>query len=55
VEHLPECDPSRLPEVQDQLGRAMKTKGLRATVEIMPPNSFERTEFKAKRVIDRRR
>lgn len=54
VEHLPECDPNRLPEVQDQLGRAMKTKGLRATVEIMPPNSFERTEFKAKRVIDTR-
>ncbi len=54
VEHLPDCDPSRLPEVQARLGQAMKTKGLRATVEIMGPNSFERSEFKAKRVIDKR-
>ncbi|MCF8109542.1 MAG: hypothetical protein K9J81_11200, partial [Desulfohalobiaceae bacterium] len=54
AERLPDCDSNLLPELERQLARAMKTKGLRTIVEVHEPNSFERTEFKAKRVIDKR-
>ncbi|MCF8105778.1 MAG: hypothetical protein K9K64_09860 [Desulfohalobiaceae bacterium] len=55
AERLPDCDRALLPELERQLARTMKAKGLRTTVEIHEPNSFERTEFKARRVIDRRK
>lgn len=32
----------------------MKAKGLRTIIELKEPNTFQRTEFKAKRVIDER-
>ena len=32
----------------------MKAKGLRTIVKMMEPGSLERTEFKAKRIIDER-
>ena len=32
----------------------LKTKGLRTLVQMHPPGALERTEFKARRVIDQR-
>jgi phenylacetate-CoA ligase len=41
--------------MRDEAMRALsKTLGLRAKVEILPPGTFPRTDFKARRVIDDR-
>jgi len=37
-----------------KLERELKARGLRTVVQMLEPNSLERTEFKAKRVIDQR-
>jgi len=49
-----QTDPSIVPELKGLLARELKKKGLRAIVQLMEPGSLERTEFKAKRVIDKR-
>ncbi len=54
VEHASHTDSSRLPQLQTEIGQTMQAKGLRAKIEIVAPNTFERTEFKAKRVVDQR-
>ncbi len=49
-----QTDPSIVPELKGLLSRELKKKGLRAIVQLMEPGTLERTEFKAKRVIDKR-
>lgn len=40
--------------LKSRLERELKARGLRTVVQMLEPNSLERTEFKAKRVIDQR-
>jgi len=41
-------------QLRKKLENELKIRGLRAVVQMMEPGSLERTEFKAKRVIDKR-
>jgi phenylacetate-CoA ligase len=54
AEHVPGTDTARIPEIKERLAQTMKAKGLRTRIELKEPNTFQRTEFKAKRVIDER-
>ena len=47
-------DPALLPELKSTLEGALKARGLRTIVQMKEPGVLERTEFKAKRVIDTR-
>lgn len=55
AERTPQTDPALLPGLKARLGGELKARGLRAVVELMEPGTLARTEFKARRVIDRRR
>ena len=55
AERSPQADPEILPELKARLAGELKARGLRAVVELMEPGTLTRTEFKARRVIDRRR
>ena len=46
--------PDTVPYLKTKLESVLRERGLRTLVEILEPNTLERTEFKAKRVIDRR-
>ncbi len=46
--------PAVLPQLKDRLESELKARGLRATVHLLEPDRLERTEFKAKRVVDKR-
>jgi phenylacetate-CoA ligase len=50
-----QADPAIMPELKARLAAELKLRGLRAVVQMMEPGTLERTEFKAKRVIDQRR
>jgi phenylacetate-CoA ligase len=54
AEYEPGTDTARIPEIKERLAQTMKAKGLRTGIELKEPNTFQRTEFKAKRVIDER-
>jgi len=54
AERAHQADPSIAPELKALLSKELKKRGLRAVVQLMDPGSLERTEFKAKRVIDKR-
>ena len=54
AEYSPEVDSNLVPELKVKLEAGLKARGLRTVVQMMEPNSLERTEFKAKRVIDKR-
>ena len=54
AEPLPDAPGDAYPGLKKELERRMKTAGLRCMVRMMEPGSLERTEFKAKRVIDQR-
>ena len=43
-----------IPALKAKLEKELKARGLRTVVQMLEPNSLERTEFKAKRVIDQR-
>jgi phenylacetate-CoA ligase len=43
-----------VPELKRRLESELKTRGLRTNVQMLNPGTLERTEFKARRVIDRR-
>jgi phenylacetate-CoA ligase len=45
---------AQIPELGQRLEKDLKARGLRTVVEIMEPGTLERTEFKARRVIDER-
>jgi phenylacetate-CoA ligase len=55
AERSPQADPAIMPELKSRLAGELKSRGLRAVVQMMEPGTLERTEFKAKRVIDQRR
>ncbi len=46
--------PEMLPQLKNRLESELKGRGLRAVVQILEPDRLERTEFKARRVIDQR-
>jgi len=54
VEHTPEVSPQQVPEIQRKLEIELKTRGLRTIIQMMTPGSLERTQFKARRIIDKR-
>ena len=47
-------DAAQGPTLKKQLESQLKSKGLRTIVQLMDPGTLERTEFKARRVIDKR-
>jgi len=47
-------DPALVPELKAKLEARLKASGLRTSVQMMETGALERTEFKAKRVIDKR-
>jgi phenylacetate-CoA ligase len=54
AEASPEMDQALVPELKAKLEGQLKARGLRTNVQMMEPGTLERTEFKAKRVIDKR-
>jgi len=50
----PEVDPGLVPELKAKLEAQLKACGLRTNVQMLEPGALERTEFKARRVIDKR-
>ena len=54
TEALPEVSGGQIAALQNELANQLKAKGLRTIVQMMEPGSLERTEFKAKRIIDKR-
>jgi phenylacetate-CoA ligase len=54
TEPLPEIDATKIHTLEKELVAQLKTKGLRPIVQMMDPGSLERTEFKARRIIDKR-
>jgi len=54
AEYVKGTDPERIPQLQKRLESELKARGLRSIVQMMEPDRLERTEFKAKRIIDKR-
>jgi phenylacetate-CoA ligase len=54
AEPVPKLDSSRVQELARTLETSLKRRGLRTSVQMLTPGTLERTEFKARRVIDRR-
>ena len=54
AEYVKGIEPSIIPELRKKLEAELKARGLRAVVQMVEPDQLERTEFKAKRVIDKR-
>lgn len=54
AEYAKGIDPELLPRMKKKLEGELKARGLRAVVQMVEPDRLERTEFKAKRVIDKR-
>ena len=54
AEPIPEVKMELIPELRAELEARLKASGLRTTVQMLDPGVLERTEFKAKRVIDKR-
>jgi phenylacetate-CoA ligase len=55
AEPTPDVPADRIAALQAQLAEQLRAKGLRTIVQMMAPGALERTEFKAKRIIDERR
>jgi phenylacetate-CoA ligase len=54
AEYAPDALPEDAPRLKAELERALKARGLRAIVQMEVPNTIERTQFKARRIIDKR-
>ena len=54
AEYVKGIDPQIIPRLKDKLEAELRACGLRAMVQMVEPDHLERTEFKAKRVIDKR-
>ena len=54
AEFVPEADPAHIPGLKAELEAQLRANGLRTVVQMVEPGTLERTEFKAKRVIDKR-
>ena len=54
AEPTPETDSALIPKLKQELESRLKARGLRTNVHMLQPGTLERTEFKARRVIDKR-
>jgi len=54
AEPAPGVDKALVPQLKQKLEAELRAKGLRTIVEMLEPGTLERTEFKARRVIDKR-
>lgn len=55
IERISKHDPGALKRFEKEMELKIKSKiGIRPIIELVPPNRLERTQFKAKRVIDKR-
>lgn len=54
AEYARDVSPGVVPQLKEKLEAELKTRGLRTIVQMVAPDTLERTEFKAKRVIDKR-
>ena len=54
AEYDPGVDTGNISNLKSQLETVLKARGLRTIVQMMEPESLERTQFKAKRIIDKR-
>jgi phenylacetate-CoA ligase len=54
VEYADGVSADNVPQIQRQLEDELKKRGLRTVIQMQPPGSLERTQFKARRIIDRR-
>ncbi len=54
AEYTPDVLPQQIPELQKKLETELKTRGLRTIIQMVTPGSLERTQFKARRIIDKR-
>ena len=54
AETVPGLDKASIVQLKSKLEKELKSRGLRAVVQMMGPDTLERTEFKARRVIDKR-
>jgi phenylacetate-CoA ligase len=54
AEPTTDADSAIIPELKLKLENELKSRGLRTVVQMLKPNSLERTEFKARRIIDKR-
>jgi phenylacetate-CoA ligase len=54
AEYAKTVDPGIVPQLKKKLEAELKAKGLRSVVQVVEPDRLERTEFKGKRVIDKR-
>ncbi len=54
AETIPGLDNAAASELSKQLETTLKKMGLRTVVQMQPAGTLERTEFKARRIIDRR-
>ena len=54
AEPLLDVPDDQISTLQNELASQLKAKGLRTIVQMMAPGSLERTEFKARRIIDKR-
>jgi len=54
AEPEPQVDKGLIPELKAELETELKSRGLRTIVQMQEPGTLERTEFKARRVIDKR-
>ena len=54
AEYSKDVDIAEIPKLKEKLEKEMRIKGLRTIVEMVPPGTLERTEFKSRRIIDNR-
>jgi len=54
AEAMADVPAAQIPVLQKKLAEQLRAKGLRTIVQMMDTGSLERTEFKAKRIIDKR-
>lgn len=54
AEPLPEVAAAKVPALEKELVTQLKANGLRPIVQMMAASSLERTEFKARRIVDQR-
>ena len=54
AEYAKTIGPEMVPQLKKRLEAELKARGLRAVVQMVEPDQLERTEFKARRVIDKR-
>jgi len=54
VEPAPGVEKTMVPRLKEKLEEKLRAKGLRTIVEMLEPGTLDRTEFKARRVIDKR-